>query len=260
MTLDSGVPADTAPVADERYVALGSTDTPIVHISDRWFEPPQTPLEQYLARELEGSETRDYPESVDRALWRESGGSVESHRCIVLYKDDSWTTPTDCPEGLPARDIDWSTGIGIKVRINQGRNLWPTEVDSYEELVEKLRQQGFDAPADRLDYLKTVLEGDPDRVLIQIDSLRNLVRFLVTEPQLSTRRIGVSPDGTLEMEWFMRDGGLLAMWFLNDGKIQFAAIAGEPATGRERRRVSGVLEKREAMQAVRPFIPEITPE
>ncbi len=123
---------------------------------------------------------------------------------------------------------------------------------STTDIIRELRLEGLDAVADRLGYLERAVEDDPSESAMQIDSLRHLARFLIAERGMKSPRIGVSPDGRLQIEWRAADG-ILAMWFLHDGHIQFAAAA-VPRPGSERERVSGVLPKDETMQALRPFV------
>ncbi len=120
-------------------------------------------------------------------------------------------------------------------------------------MVSILRRLGLGAAADRLSYLLRVVEDEPDEAPVQIDSLRHLALFLITERRLRLPRIGVSPDGVLQVEWRVEDSGILAMWFLVDGRVQFAAAVGEGRSDAADKRVSGILPKDEAMQAVRPF-------
>ena len=130
---------------------------------------------------------------------------------------------------------------------------WVAEADKHEEIIGVLRLQGLDSVADRISYLLRVSAGDTDEPPLHIDSLRYLAQFLFTERHLKSPRIGVSPDGMLQIEWLSDSIGILAMWFLVDGNIQFAAIEGKSQAGIERRRVSGVLSKEDTMRAVRPF-------
>ena len=101
------------------------------------------------------------------------------------------------------------------------------EADTPEEIIDALRLQGLNAAADRVSYLRRVVAEDPDEPPIQIESLRRLAQFLVGERSLGTPRIGVSPDGLMQIEWLPENGGIIAMWFLANGNIQFSAIAGK---------------------------------
>ena len=163
------------------------------------------------------------------------------------------------------RDSFHSNSTGNSDSINAQRRLveslfsdWTAETDKHEEIIGVLRMQGFDSAADRISYLLRAGAGDTDEPSLHIDSLRYLAQFLVTERHLKSPRIGVSPDGMLQIEWLPENGGILAMWFLVDRKIQFAAVDGKAITGVERRRVSGVLSKEDTMQAVRSFTSGIT--
>ena len=107
--------------------------------------------------------------------------------------------------------------------------------------------------ATRLDYLFEISQEDPDEPTMALASLRELALFFASEPQRDEPEIGLSPDGHLQAEWRVGDGGILAMKFLRDGLIQFAAIS-RPTGGTQPFRVNGTLPKDGALDAVRAFI------
>jgi len=115
--------------------------------------------------------------------------------------------------------------------------------------------------ADRLSYLRQLAADDPDEPALQVDSLRELAWFLLTERWLSGVQIGVSPDGLAQAEWRIpgdaadtESNGILVMEFLGSGLIRFAAVAPRSTQGDvQRMRVNGTLPKAEAVRAVAPF-------
>lgn len=122
------------------------------------------------------------------------------------------------------------------------------------EIVAALRLTGQHRLAGRIDYLHGLVDDDPDEPSIVVSSLRELALFLVSERRFGEPEIGLSPDGFLQAEWSVKNGGVLVMNFLPDGIIQFAAVA-KYAIGDDRsRRVNGMLPKDEALATVRPFI------
>ena len=123
----------------------------------------------------------------------------------------------------------------------------------HQEITDVLPLIGLRAIADRLDYLHDISGDDPDEPSMVLASLRQLALFFVSEQPHGEPEIGISPDGHLQAEWRVGDGGFLAMKFLSDGLIQFAAISG-PAGGRQRFRVSGTMPKDGALDTVRAFI------
>lgn len=122
------------------------------------------------------------------------------------------------------------------------------------EIVAVLRLAGKRRLADRVKHLSELVEGDPDEPPIVFPSLRELALFLVSERRFGDPEIGLSPDGLLQAEWPVKNGGVLVMNFLPDGMIQFAAVANSVIRGDRRRRVNGTLPKDEALSAVRQFI------
>ena len=134
----------------------------------------------------------------------------------------------------------------------------------HEEITDVLPLIGLRAIADRLDYLHEISNDDPDEPTMVLASLRGLALFFVSEPlyvseqQNGEPEIGISPDGMLQAEWRVRDGGILAMKFLSDGLIQFAAVS-RPTSGQRPFRVNGTLPKDEALRTVQPFTRSGTP-
>ncbi len=122
------------------------------------------------------------------------------------------------------------------------------------EIVAVLRLAGKRRLADRVKHLSELVEDDPDEPPIVFPSLRELALFLVSERRIGDPEIGLSPDGLLQAEWPVKNGGVLVMNFLPDGMIQFAAVANSAIRGDRRRRVNGTLPKDEALSAVRQFI------
>ena len=131
---------------------------------------------------------------------------------------------------------------------------WLADTDKHEDIIVVLRLHGLDKATDRLNYLLLAAADDPDEAPIELESLRQLARFLIVEQQLPHPRIAVSPDGLMQIEWHSEDSGIIAVKFLLDGKVQFAGVAGRIGQGIERERVSGTLQKDDMMRALHPFI------
>ena len=121
------------------------------------------------------------------------------------------------------------------------------------EIVAVLRLTGQDRLASRIEYLHGLVDDDPDEPPIVFSSLRELALFLVSERRFGEPEIGLSPDGFLQAEWSVKNGGVLVMNFLPDGIIQFAAVAKSVIGDDRSRRVNGMLPKDEALSTVRPF-------
>ena len=140
------------------------------------------------------------------------------------------------------------------------RPAWRPQIKSastYEEIVAVLRLFGLDTLADRLGYLCSLADDDPDEPRIEVGSLREMALFLMGERQLLDPRIGVTLDGLIQIEWRVPDSGILAMVFLPSGLIRFAAISAPARSGVDRWSVNGMLPKDDALAAVRPFTEHI---
>ncbi len=133
---------------------------------------------------------------------------------------------------------------------------WPTRIaaeSTHEGIIAVLRLFGVEAVADRLSYLRSLSDDDPDETPIDVESLRAMALFLMSERQLPDPQIGITPDGLMQTEWRTPPNGILAMEFLPSGSIRFAAVSAPAQPGVDRLSVNGTLPKDEALAAVRPF-------
>ena len=136
------------------------------------------------------------------------------------------------------------------------RPAWQPQMETastHEEIVAVLRLFGLVNIADRLSYLRSLADDDPDEPTIDIESLRAMALFLMDERQLPDPQIGTSPDGFILVEWTVPTNGILAMEFLPSGLIRFAATSGPTQPGIHRKNVSGTYLKDEVLAAVQPF-------
>ena len=124
---------------------------------------------------------------------------------------------------------------------------------THEDISVALRLEGFEAAAERLSQLGSLVAENPDEPHLEIESVRALASFLMSEKQLPEPRIGVTPDGLVQIEWRVPTKGILAMEFLISGLIRFAAISAPAQPGIDRLSVHGTLPKDATLQAVSPF-------
>ncbi len=136
-----------------------------------------------------------------------------------------------------------------------------TDAATCEEIVAAIRYGGWNAIADRLIYLRSLVLDNPDEIPIQIESLRNLALFIANrqQQQLPEPQIGINPDGFACTEWRIANHGILAMDFLPSGQIRFAAIFKPPESGNARWSVNGVLPPDHMMDAIHVFTDRLTP-
>ncbi len=124
---------------------------------------------------------------------------------------------------------------------------------THEGISVVLRLNGFEAAAERLSQLGSVVAENPDEPSFEIESVRALASFLVSEKQLPEPQIGVTPNGLVQIEWRVPTNGILAMEFLISGLIRFAAISAPAQPGIDRLSVHGTLPKDATLKAVSPF-------
>lgn len=121
------------------------------------------------------------------------------------------------------------------------------------EIIDLLRELGRTSVADRLIYLEGLHDDDPDEPLVELESLRTLASFVLSEGQLPDPEIGLTPRGLAVGQWRILPDGILAMEFLPNDWIRFAGIGCAVQPFSQRRRISGELEKHKAIDAVRDF-------
>ena len=127
-----------------------------------------------------------------------------------------------------------------------------------EEIIDFLRQFNLNAIANRLTDLRKLVEDDPEESPMELESLRSLAIFLMSEihdRHLPEPEIGVTPDGLVEIAWSLPPhNGILAMDFLLSGQIQYTAISTPAQHGVERKTASETSPKDEIMKNVQSFI------
>ena len=139
--------------------------------------------------------------------------------------------------------------------------VWQPQIENAstpEEIIDILRRFNLAAIADRLTDLRELVEDDPEESPMELESLRSLATFLMSEireRQLPEPEIGVTPDGLVEIAWSLPPhNGILAMDFLISGKIQYTAISAPAQHGAERETASGTSTKDQIMKDVQSFI------
>ena len=133
---------------------------------------------------------------------------------------------------------------------------WPTRIaaeSTHEGIIAVLRLFGLEKVTDRLDYLRGLTDDDPDEPPMDVESLRAMSLFLISERQLPEPEIGITPDGLIQTEWRTPPNGILAVEFLPSGLVRFAAISSPAQQGVDRLSLNGTLPKDEALAALRPF-------
>ena len=121
-----------------------------------------------------------------------------------------------------------------------------------EGVVALLRRSGLEGIAARLDYLRQVVDEDPELPHMEIESLRSLAAFLLAARQWPHPQISAGPDGLLSAQWRTTSNDVMAMEFLAGGLIRFAALS-SPGDPEDQWNISGTLRRSEVMGAVEPF-------
>ena len=139
---------------------------------------------------------------------------------------------------------------------NQPADL--TQANSHDEVTSSLRSAGLNLVAEKVDELRNAAIKDPEVPAIDIRSLKTFAEFMVAQPRLATKSLGVNEEGFVNAQWFLSptiesstaeveakesrfwgDGrGMMVIIFLPDGMAHFAANSGPAIGGRIRLRKS----------------------
>lgn len=123
-------------------------------------------------------------------------------------------------------------------------------------IVEVVRRFEHEAIADRLAYLIELEAEVPDEEPMDIDSLRSVAAFVLSERELYDPDIGVGPDGMIGLSWRLSPDGIVALDFPDPGQVHYAAIGPTPEDGSKRSRTAGTINPDDVMETLRPFLPQ----
>lgn len=115
------------------------------------------------------------------------------------------------------------------------------------------------AVAERVSYLLSLDGDDPDEAPIDIESLHSFTELLGRNQKLPDPRIGVKPDGLMQIEWFLNPDGILAMTFLPDGLIRVYAAFDKPDSAVGCAPINDTLTAAETEAAIRPYLRRLPP-
>ena len=115
------------------------------------------------------------------------------------------------------------------------------------------------AVAERVSYLLSLDGDDPDEAPIDIESLHSFAELLRRNQKLPDPRIGVKPDGLMQIEWFLNPDGILAMTFLHDGLIRVYAAFDKPDSAAGCAPINDTLTAAETDAAIEPYMRRLSP-
>ena len=118
------------------------------------------------------------------------------------------------------------------------------------EIIRELEARGRQEAAERVAYLLGLDGDDPDEQPLNVESLQWFAELLKRCDELPDPRIGVKPDGLIQIEWLLNPDGIVALTFRSDGMIRVYAAFDE-SEGREGcAPVNGTLTAAEADAAI----------
>lgn len=129
----------------------------------------------------------------------------------------------------------------------------PTD-PSADAIVRDLETRRRFGAAKRVAYLLSLDGDDPDEEPVNIESLHWFAELLKRHFTLPDPRIGVKPNGLVQIEWLLDPPGILALTFLTDGLIRIYAAFDEPESLPNCTPVNSTLTPAEAEAAMQPFV------
>ena len=123
-----------------------------------------------------------------------------------------------------------------------------------DEIVRELEARRRFTAAERVAHLLSLDGDDPDEEPINVESLRWFAKLLQRCSTLPDPRIGVKPNGLVQIEWLLDPPGIVALTFLADGLIRIYAAFDEPGSMPHCAPVNSTLAPTEAEAAMQPFV------
>ena len=192
-------------------------------------------------------------------------GSFDATRCLYeshdawfqTYHDTVWHAGTEyfgtCPYHFTPVAKRWRSA-NLPRSFQSLMDSLVTNADMSMEIIAILRLGGMVAIANRLSSLRQITDNDPDETSMNVESLRYLALFLLSEREMSEPQIGMNLDGILGATWRMVDQTVVDLEFLPNGLVRLAALGPRADSGSIRQRISGLMGKVKAVRAIRSFI------
>ena len=132
-------------------------------------------------------------------------------------------------------------------------HLYLETVTTCRQITDLLRIFGRHGAADRIDYLETLSDEDPDEPILDFESLRTLASFVLSERHVPEPEIGLTPRGFAVGQWRIPPDGILVMEFHPHAWIRYVGIGCKPHGTEPRQRISRTQQKHKAIRAVQEF-------
>lgn len=138
-----------------------------------------------------------------------------------------------------------------------------SDVRRADSIIAVLRSAGLESIARRLKHLGEITDTDGEGRPMETESLRTVAIFLmenmVQRALMPKPQITVSYEGLLYLRWQLGQDGALGMQFLTSALIRFTATMYGRGADSQRRSVNGVLPSDDMLEAVRPFLANLSP-
>lgn len=123
-----------------------------------------------------------------------------------------------------------------------------------DAIVRELEARQRFTAAKHVAHLLSLDGDDPDEEPINVESLHWFAELLRRCSTLPDPRIGVKPNGLVQIEWLLDPPGIVALTFLTDGLIRIYAAFDEPEGMPNCAPVNSTLTPAEVEVAMQPFV------
>lgn len=115
----------------------------------------------------------------------------------------------------------------------------PTELASFEELMDALQMRGFNESVEEIEALRSADDLEPGDKPLLLESVRGFVNLMDAFHDLGEPMVGRFSAGTLSVEWRIADDKLLLVEPLDSGNASFALIGPSLTPGADEFRLNG---------------------
>ncbi len=190
---------------------------------------------------------------ADTYLAAQEQPDAEYARTLVgSGRTKSWPTRGVGKTGV-SEEAQASAEAGLPIT----RRSWRTLVEAQTTrsgIISVVRSFRSSRIADRLSYLLSLDEDDPDELPMDTESLRAAASFLLEDADLDEPDIGVGPDGGIGLSWRLDPDGIVSLKFQGRNSIRFSALGPKPRDGSRRIGRQVNVSANEALTSVKTYL------
>lgn len=189
------------------------------------------------------------------AIGRPHSSAMLSYSALPHARLASWSHRL-YSAGLPHSAIQHENSSAFSLSVEEMNSLWrpygaanklyefshhsiPTELASFEGLMDALQMLGFNESAEEIEMLSSPDDIDDGDEPLSLESVRGFVKLMDAFRDLGEPMVGRFSAGTLSVEWRIADDRHLLVEPLDSGNASFAFIGPSLTSGANRFRLNG---------------------